>query len=234
MATTTLPRGIRNANPGNIRHGDQWQGMAKKSEQKDSAFVTFTSPTWGIRALARTLISYKDKHGLNTVRGIIGRWAPPVENDTGAYVNQVAKAMGVGADRQIDVYQYEVMRPLVEAIIRHENGAGPLKTDNTWYDVPTIDKGLEMAGVVDKTKTVLATGEGKATAVTVGAASTAGAVTALAEFGPSIASHVQAANTATSGFPTWVRVAVMVLVLVAAGAGAYALYKKRQANKAVQ
>ena len=36
-----LPRGIRNNNPGNIRLGDNWQGM--KESQSDKSFVQFES-----------------------------------------------------------------------------------------------------------------------------------------------------------------------------------------------
>lgn len=135
----TKPRGVRLNNPGNIRHGDKWQGLAP--EQRDPDFVTFASPVWGIRALARVLIAYQDKHDLRTVRGIIGRWAPPNENDTGAYVRSVAAKMGVSPDDEIDVYQYATMRPLVEAIIRHENGQQP-------YSGADLDEGLRRAGVV--------------------------------------------------------------------------------------
>lgn len=229
-----LPRGIRGNNPGNIRHGDQWQGMAKPGAQTDRDFVVFTSATWGIRALARVLISYKDKHGLRTVRQIIGRWAPPNENNTGAYIQNVARLIGVSPDQQIDVYDYAVMRPLAESIIAHENGKGPLKTVNTWYDDATIDHGLKLAGVVPASKPVMSTSEGKAGAIVVGATGAGGVVTALAEFGPAMAGHVQAVNAATNGYPTWLRVAALVLILVAAGAGAYMLVQKRREQKRVE
>lgn len=234
MSTKKLPRGIANNNPGNIRHGDQWQGMAKPAEQKDRDFVTFTSASWGIRAMARTLISYKDKHGLNTVRGIINRWAPPVENNTGAYVNHVAALIGVSPDSQVDVYDYGVMRPLVEAIIKHENGPGPLKNANTWYDDTTVIEGLKLAGVVKADKGVMATPEGKAGAVAVGAGGGAAIIGTLADLGPTIAGHVSAANAATNGLPTWVRVLIIGLTLVAVGAGAYMLLQKRKEQKATE
>ena len=38
-------RGIRNHNPGNIRHGEQWQGLAK--EQTDPSFCVFISNEYG-------------------------------------------------------------------------------------------------------------------------------------------------------------------------------------------
>lgn len=141
------PRGIRNFNPGNIRHakGTRWQGMSANQNDKD--FVQFTGPQWGIRAIARTLITYQDKHGLRTIRQVIGRWAPPTENNTEAYIRQVSTRVGVSPDGRIDIYDYRTMRALVGAIIRHENGAGPLP-DGSWYGEALINEGLHLAGVV--------------------------------------------------------------------------------------
>ncbi|HBO1668407.1 structural protein [Pseudomonas aeruginosa] len=141
------PRGIRNFNPGNIRHakGTRWQGMS--ANQNDSAFVQFTGPQWGIRAIARTLITYQDKHALRTIRQIISRWAPPSENNTESYIRQVAARVGVAPDARIDVYDYRIMRTLVEAIVRHENGPGPLPEGN-WYGEGLINEGLNLAGIV--------------------------------------------------------------------------------------
>ena len=147
-----LPRGIRNHNPGNLRRSaDPWQGLA--TTQTDAEFFQFASAKWGIRALARTLIAYQDRVGLRNIKQMIGRWAPPVENDTGAYVRVVAAAVGVGAEERIDVHDYAVLRPLVLAIIKHENGQQP-------YTDAEIDAGLVLAGVeppqrpIGKTRTV--------------------------------------------------------------------------------
>ncbi|HBO7009196.1 TPA: structural protein [Pseudomonas aeruginosa] len=141
------PRGIRNFNPGNIRHakGTRWQGMS--ANQNDSAFVQFTGPQWGIRAIARTLITYQDKHALRTIRQIISRWAPPSENNTESYIRQVAARVGVAPDARIDVYDYRTMRTLVEAIVRHENGPGPLP-EGSWFGEGLINEGLHLAGIV--------------------------------------------------------------------------------------
>ena len=141
------PRGIRNFNPGNIRHvkGTRWQGMS--ANQNDTAFVQFTGAQWGIRAIARTLITYQDKYRLRTIRQFIGRWAPPSENNTESYIRQVAIRLGVSADAQIDVYDYRIMRGLVEGITGHENGVGPLPEGN-WYGEALINEGLHLAGVV--------------------------------------------------------------------------------------
>lgn len=126
---TALPRGIRNANPGNIdRTSERWQGMAA-DQSSDKRFVVFTAPVWGLRALAKVLLSYQRKHGLRTPAAIIGRWAPPVENDTGAYARQIAKALGVGVNDRIDLQQPGTLQRILPAIVQHENGQQPYSAD---------------------------------------------------------------------------------------------------------
>lgn len=134
MTSTSGARGIRNNNPGNIR----WDGLVPKSQRTDKSFCQFTAPEYGIRAMIIILRNYEKKHGLNTVRKIINRWAPPVENDTEAYVNSVAKQVGVDADKVIDVTDSRVMIPLLEAIITHENGSQP-------YEFATFVKAIDLA-----------------------------------------------------------------------------------------
>lgn len=205
-----LPRGVRSNNPGNIRHGDPWQGLAKNQPDKD--FATFASAAYGIRALARTLITYQDKHGLRTIRQIIGRWAPPKENDTPAYVRAVATQSGRQANAQLDMQTYADLRAVTEAIIRHENGAGPLSTANTWYDTQTIDKGLTLAGVEPPRR---AAGPVPVTRETVGATATAGVgVSQLAEAAPAVMDAVtNAQDSLTSGQISRVVVGVVLVAL---------------------
>ena len=138
------PRAVRNNNPGNIdRCATPWQGEDRSSSAKarESRFCVFTSAEAGFRALARVLLTYREKHRLRTVAGIVARWAPPVENNTGAYARQVAAAVGVDPDQVIDVRDPEVMFKVVKAIARHESGG------NYWSDA-TIRTGLGLAGVV--------------------------------------------------------------------------------------
>lgn len=147
------PRGIRNHNPGNIRHAKatRWQGMA--THQTDPQFVQYSDPRWGIRAIARVLITYQDKRQaadgspIDTVRDIIQRWAPSNENNTDAYTNSVARALGLNPDTAaIDVYDLDIMRALITVIIRHENGPGPLP-GGRWYGETLITESLTLAGL---------------------------------------------------------------------------------------
>lgn len=115
------PRGIRNNNPGNIvRSGVGWQGMSA-DQSADSRFIVFDAPEYGIRAMARVLKNYI-AGGYTTVQQIINRWAPPIENDTGAYINAVAQSIGVSPTAPVDA---SAIPAIISAIIYHENGQQP-------------------------------------------------------------------------------------------------------------
>ena len=163
------PRGVRLSNPGNIRHSkNKWQGMAP--EQPDPDFVSFIAPEWGVRAIVRLLITYESK-GCNTVAKIVRRYAPPAENDTAAYINPVASVVGVGPNEVIDVDSYDIMRPLVAAIILHENGQAGLKHVSN----AVIEEGLRLGGVHDApAKPFLSKAGGKVVAGTATALALAG------------------------------------------------------------
>jgi hypothetical protein len=132
-------RGIRNNNPGNIRKGtDRWQGLAPSKQQTDPAFWIFTGAAWGIRAIAVTLRTYQTKHGLKTLRAMIGRWAPATENATDAYVEDVARRVGESPDAEVSLDDQALLRGVVVAIIRHENGVQP-------YPPELIDRAMRLA-----------------------------------------------------------------------------------------
>jgi hypothetical protein len=75
--------------------------------------------------MIRNLQGYQSAHGINTLAGIINRWAPPQENDTASYIADVAKQTGFGAQQQLDLSDRKTVAPLISAMIKHEgNGAG--------------------------------------------------------------------------------------------------------------
>ena len=118
-----MTRGERNNNPGNIRRlpkGERWIGELENED--DPAFCQFDSPEDGIRALAKTLLTYQRSHNLNTIRDIISRWAPASENDTDAYVYAVSQDCNVTPTQVLDLNDSATLALLCKAIIRHENG----------------------------------------------------------------------------------------------------------------
>ncbi|ASF93720.1 structural protein [Vibrio anguillarum] len=127
-----MTRGIRNNNPANIEdNGTPWRGRMGN----DGRFIIFDSPVNGIRALARILNTYKVKHGLNTIEGIINRFAPPVENDTNSYIAHAEKVVGVPRNMPLTPDKYP---SLIKVIIKHENGVQP-------YSDEVINAGIAAA-----------------------------------------------------------------------------------------
>ena len=138
--SSTLPRGVRNCNPGDIdRDGTVWQGMAA-DQSGDDRFVVFVSAEYGIRALVRILISYQENDHCTTIRQMINRWAPRTENNTGAYVSFVAGRMGISADTPFDIHVWTFCALMTEAIIAQE-------CENYAYPIATVDAALNLAGV---------------------------------------------------------------------------------------
>jgi len=127
-----MPRGIRNNNPGNIEdNGIDWRGH----RGSDGRFIIFDKPEHGIRAIARILNTYQTKYGINTVEGIISRWAPPHENNTDAYIAHAEKVLKVSRLEPIGREHYE---KLIRVIIQHENGVQP-------YSSKVINDGIALA-----------------------------------------------------------------------------------------
>jgi hypothetical protein len=126
-------RGIRANNPGNIRHGEPWAGLA--AEQTDHDFCVFIAPVYGIRAMVKILRSYARRQGALTIRSIIRTWAPPTENDTEAYIDHVADLVGLPAEKPLQLMVTSPWLPkLLRAIIMHENANEQPYSDNTITD----------------------------------------------------------------------------------------------------
>jgi len=133
----SLPRGIRNNNPGNIRRNNtRWQGM--QTIQNDDQFVQFTNAEYGFRAMARILKTY-ERRGLITVRDIISTYAPKNENDTQTYVEFAANRLQVLPDQALDFNQY--LFPLIKAITLFEQGA----TFASFYTDDSMREGIALA-----------------------------------------------------------------------------------------
>ena len=88
------------------------------------------TPHYGIRALARLLITYQSRYGLSTIRQLISRWAPPADdNPTSSYVDFVSRQTGWQPDQTLAINRASVLVPLSEAIIAFENGQQPYSQD---------------------------------------------------------------------------------------------------------
>ena len=141
---TESTRGIRNNNPLNIEKGDDWDNLSI-DQSADERFAVFDTAEHGIRAAARILATYQDSHGLTSVSQMISRWAPPVENDTPAYIRNVVAGVGVTADAAIVIGNNDVTKNMIKAMMKQENGAD---TVNHYTD-DTYDRALDLAFPTD-------------------------------------------------------------------------------------
>ena len=123
------PRGIRNCNPLNVRRtGDQWRGLA--DTQTDALFCQFKTMAWGWRTAFYLLTrTYYRKHGIDTIRAIVGRWAPAADhNDETAYTAHIIRLTGMAADEPLGNPQEQPARWMMVgmAMAIHENGTSSL------------------------------------------------------------------------------------------------------------
>ncbi len=129
-------RGLRNNNPGNIRHGNNWKGETKGN---DIAFESFEFVEYGIRAIYKLFETYRTKYNCTTLESIIHRWAPPSENNTNNYVigalgymssfSEKAKKACEEHGQFVNPFEENILDELIAAIIFYENGFNPFNLE---------------------------------------------------------------------------------------------------------
>ena len=93
---------------------------------------------WGYRAMFILLDTYRVRYGLDTLRRMISRYAPPEENHTALYVEAVCDRTGIGADEKIDTRDRATMVPVVAAMSQIENGSRALRAE--------VERGFDLTG----------------------------------------------------------------------------------------
>jgi hypothetical protein len=120
MFMEKLTRGLRNNNPFNIRRSYiKFQGEINST---DPIFKQFKTRVYGIRAGLVILHSYYVCHNIDTVRGFITRFAPPIENQTNRYVSFVSRAMNINPDYHCAMTE-SFLAALGYRICQFENGS---------------------------------------------------------------------------------------------------------------
>jgi len=121
LGETLLPRGMRNNNPGNIKISSSgWIGKIPAIQNTDGEFEQFEYYKYGVRALMVLLRTYINQ-GYDTIPKIIGKYAPPSENNINPYINSILYGTGYSAYLKIKFMPLHIF-PIVKAMAKYENG----------------------------------------------------------------------------------------------------------------
>jgi hypothetical protein len=137
----TIPRGLRNNNPGNIRNSsDNFVGEMQPST--DSSFKQFVDMAHGYRAMFVMLNTYINK-GYNTIAKIINRWAPSSDgNNTESYITNVSNRTGINRNQILTPDNGEEIIKIVAAMSKSENGIDAVMSD--------VQKGFNLQNGIKK------------------------------------------------------------------------------------
>ena len=123
-----MSRGLRNCNPGNIRRS-KTRYKGEKLPSRDSEFKEFESMAYGYRAMFVLLDTYSRRYGICTIRQMLNRYAPPVENFTEGDIRFVSEKTGIAPDEIINTRAARDMVPVVAAMSQIENGKPAVMAD---------------------------------------------------------------------------------------------------------
>jgi hypothetical protein len=106
-------------NPGNIRPTNQKTG-----------FNNYGNADAGLKAIDDNLRIYGEKHGIDTLAGVISRWSPPEENNTAALIKNASKRLGLDPNKKINLSDPVVRHTISGAIVQQEGpvfNQGPVR-----------------------------------------------------------------------------------------------------------
>jgi hypothetical protein len=112
---TGIASGGGQNNPGNIR-------VPGSTGTGPGAFQSFATPEAGYAAMAHQIDIYQDRHGLNTLAGIVSRWAPPTENDTSRLISSASAITGLDPNQPINVHDPATRLQVMTALAANEHG----------------------------------------------------------------------------------------------------------------
>ena len=119
-------RSFRNNNPLNIKRNARNKWYGAKLTQTDKVFEEFEDLAYGVRAALIILKKYIDIYKLDTIEGIISKWAPEGENGKAAtknYINRVALSMHMNQTKQhLQFSDKQTIAELVAAMTLVESG----------------------------------------------------------------------------------------------------------------
>lgn len=130
-----LARGLRNNNPDNIEAGSFAASQpGYTGPEAKGRFATFATPEAGLNAAANLIAGYNRK-GINTVSGIVSKWAPSSDNnDTAKYSAFVARALGVDPNQKLDLSDPKMRQAVATAMSEYENTGSAARAFTAQYN----------------------------------------------------------------------------------------------------
>lgn len=122
-----MTRGLSLNNPLNLETNSKisWLGEIKPTTDPGRVLCQFDAMDHGLRAGLKDLANQQILHGLNTWNDIITKYAPPVENDTIAYIKAMVAATGYGPNQILDLSDPVFLALAGKSVIIHEQGFNP-------------------------------------------------------------------------------------------------------------
>lgn len=116
------PRNQRNNSPGNLMYAGQ-----PGATPDPQGFARFATPEAGLAANDANLAAYGSKHGINTIAGVINRWAPGTApgntpQSTANYIQYVSQRSGIDPNAQINLADPNVRNQLLPHMAAWEGG----------------------------------------------------------------------------------------------------------------
>ncbi len=136
----SIPRNERNNNIGNIDFRNDRNRPGQLGS--DGRFIRFATPEQGVQAAVEVLHVYRDRYGINTLQGIVNRWAPPSENNTGNYINHMERHVGVSANQPLDLNDPTLVAKIIAAKGLIEGGPAPMQRT---FTPQVIARGVQLA-----------------------------------------------------------------------------------------
>jgi hypothetical protein len=141
VAPSAGPMGFRQNNPGNLRSDGKTRWQGSTGVPAAGEFLTFSNPYQGVRAMARTLFNYGRRHKIDSLEGVVNRYAPAKENNQSAYLASVRQKTGLKPGARIDLTDEATLQKLVPAMGSHEIGPRYFST----YDPSMVSNAVARA-----------------------------------------------------------------------------------------
>lgn len=117
--------GLSVNNPFNLEANDKidWKGEVKPSASPP--FCQFQTIVLGLRAGFLDLVNQQRIHGRRTWNDIIPIYAPPSENDTQAYIDDMCRGTQTTAVQPLQLTNQAFLIMAGRVMIHHEQGCNP-------------------------------------------------------------------------------------------------------------